>query len=337
MKFPYKIIIGVLGVALALVWSVQGVNFKDVWGILQQMNLYQAFAVLVLTTVNLLIRSLVWMLIVKPIKIVSLHSALSSYLVGVFSNLVLPFKLGDVAQGYSLSKKQEMSKITVVSAVLIQRVFEVSSLMLVMAFVGLLFSFPLLFERRTLVLGIGLIVGLAGLLLLYRYRVRVVRVIEKMVGKISPKLGRTIAKSLELVIQGTKVINSISDVSRILILSLLSWVVQIVMVRLTAEALNISIDLVASAVVLLIINFGLIIPLAPGNIGTFQFFSILALSLFSVTKSKALIFSVIFQVIQGIPVIIGGGLSLFQELFLSNYSGNSTASGKSRIMSNRNA
>jgi hypothetical protein len=50
------------------------------------------------------------------------------------------------------------------------------------------------------------------------------------------------------------------------------------MIKFTADALAIDIDLVASSVVLLVINIGLLVPLAPGNIGTFQVLGIIALS-----------------------------------------------------------
>ena len=216
MKFPIKMIIGAGGVVLALVWSVHGVDLNDVWVILKEMNVIQTCSVLVLTSFNLMIRSVVWMCIVRPIKVVSLNNAISSYLVGVFSNLVLPFKLGDIVQGYSLSRKQEISKISTVSAVVIQRIFEVTSLMLIMAFVGLAFSFPLLFQRRTLVLGIVVLIAITGLLYLYRKREWVIKGIEKMVSRISPMLGRTVAKVLEQFLAGTKVINSFTDVSKIM-------------------------------------------------------------------------------------------------------------------------
>lgn len=336
MNNPLKVIIGGLGVVLALMWSISGVDLSDVWKILKEMNIFQTLTVLLLTTLNLMIRAVVWMFIVRPIKVVSLYNALSSYLIGVFSNLILPFKLGDVAQGYSLSKRQEISKISTVSAVVIQRIFEVSSLVLVMISVGFLFSFPLLFQRRTLLLGVLVLTGISGLLYLYRKRERLIVSIEHAMSRISPKMGRNIAITIEQFLLGTKVINSISDVSKIMFLSLLSWVVQISMVKLTTEALGISIGLVASAVVLLVINLGLIIPIAPGNIGTFQFFSILALSIFSVSKPMALTFSIIFQAIQGVPVIVGGTYSLLQELISTKYPDNPAASGKNQIMSNRN-
>jgi uncharacterized membrane protein YbhN (UPF0104 family) len=82
------------------------------------------------------------------------------------------------------------------------------------------------------------------------------------------------------------------------------------MVKFTASSLDINIDIIASSIVLMIINIGLIIPLTPGNIGSFQFFGIIALSFFSVAKSKALAFAIIFQIIQGIPVILGGVISM---------------------------
>lgn len=335
MRVSFKVLIGIAGVVTGLAWSVQGVNFTDVLQIIKQMDISLTVGVLLLTMANLLIRSFVWMFIVRPIKVVPLYQALTSYLVGVFSNLVLPFKLGDVAQGYSLSRSQELSKISVVSAVLVQRIFEVTSLMLVMVFVGVVFSFPLLLQRNTVILGLLVLFGVVVIFYAYRTREHLMRGIERIVSRISPKLGKIAANWVEQILQGIKVVNNISDVSKITCLSLLSWGVQISMVRLTAEALQISIDIVASAVVLLVINLGLVIPLAPGNIGTFQFFSILALSIFSVPKSKALTFSVIFQLIQGIPVIIGGSYSLFQEIICSKYSVSSDVSNKNGIMSNR--
>ena len=331
MKLPYKIIIGVAGIAAAIAWSVQGVDLKNVLMILSEMNRTLSVGVLILTTVNLVIRSVVWKFIVSPIKPVPLRYAISSYLIGVFSNLFLPLKLGDVAQGYSLGRRQDMSKISVVSAVLIQRVFEVTSLLLIMSTIGALFSFPLLFQKQTLILGVLILCGICILLLLFRNREKVVLSIESIVEKFSPSAAKTISKSMDLFLTGTTAIHNLPDVLKIMIFSFLSWIVQILMVWFTAIALNISIDFLASSVVLLIINLGLTIPLAPGNIGTFQFFSIIALSLFSVSKSKALAFAIIFQVIQAIPVIFAGGFSLFNEYL------NGTRKSQGEIQNNKHS
>jgi uncharacterized protein (TIRG00374 family) len=320
MKYPVKIIAGILGIGAAIAWSVKGVDFGEVALILSRIDLLMTLGVLVLTTLNLLVRAYVWKFILNPIKPVPIGHAFSSYLIGVFSNLFLPFKLGDVAQGYSLGRREEVSKISAVSAVLIQRVFEVTSLLLIMAGMAMFISLPLLFQRRTVALGFLIMMAVSGLFIMFRKRDVVLSSLEAALSRISPEFANSISHAFDRFLAGTKALHSVSDVIKILSLSFLSWVVQIVMVRLTAAALGIKIDMAASGIVLLIINLGITIPLAPGNIGTFQVFSILALSLFSIAKPEALTFSIIFQLIQGVPVIIGGGFSLLQEAFFTRRS-----------------
>jgi glycosyltransferase 2 family protein len=316
MRFSLKTIFGIIGIILAIVYCIHGVNFKDVVKILRGMNPVQTALVFCLTTLNLVVRAMVFKLIVHPIKNIPAKQALSSYLVGVFSNLFLPFKLGDVAQGYFLGSRQDISKISAVSAVVVQRVFEVTTLLLFMLIVGIVFSFPLLLQERTLIIGVSILIGIVLLFVAFQKRETIGVFVQKIVSRYSPSLAATLRRYIELLFHGASAIHDMNAVIRIGMLSITSWVIQVVMVKYTADALNISLDLVASCVVLFIVNIGLIIPIAPGNIGTFQFFGILALSLFSVPKPQALLFSIIFQVIQGIPVIIGGSIILIKEMVL---------------------
>jgi glycosyltransferase 2 family protein len=318
MKFPLKTIAGICGLIIAIIYCIQGVNFKDIIKILRDMNHLQAIIVLCLTTFNLVIRAIVFKLIVNPIKRIPLTHALSSYLVGVFSNLFLPFKLGDVAQGYFLGRRQDISKISAVSAVFIQRIFEVTTLLVLMMIVALAFSIPLLVQRRTLIIGLLILIGIVLLIIAFNKKERVGAFVQKFLNRYSPSLAITVRQYVELFLQGTIAMNNPSRAIKITTLSILSWIVQIIMVKYTANALNISLDVVASCIVLFIVNIGLTVPIAPGNVGTFQFFGIIALSLFSVPKPQALLFSIIFQVIQGVPVIIGGGIILMREVLSKN-------------------
>lgn len=314
MKFSVKTLIGLAGIIIAIIYCIHGVNLKDVTEILKEMNFPQTFIVFCLTILNLIVRAMVFKMIVNPIKKIPVTHAISSYLVGVFSNLFLPFKLGDIAQGYFLGRRQEISKISAVSAVFIQRVFEVSTLLLLILFVALAFSFPLLFQRRTLIFGVLIILGISLLFIAFRKREKIGTFLQNVLSRYSLSFASSIKRYIELFLQGTSAMHNLPGVIKITSLSIVSWVIQIMMVNFTASALNISLDLVASSVVLFIVNLGLTIPIAPGNIGTFQFFGIVALSFFSVPKPQALLFSIIFQVIQGIPVIIGGSTILIREI-----------------------
>lgn len=307
-------LIGSIGLITAVLWAVHGVPFADVLEYLKRMNGLLLVVVFILTTVNLFIRAMVWRQVVGTLKPVSIIDALMNYVFGVFSNLFLPLKLGDVAQGYVLGKNQQINTVSAVSAVLIQRVFEVSSLLLVMSFVALGFSVPYLYQQRVLALILILLVVVLLLVVAYQMRGKLVDIVQQFLSRYSQKIAETVSFILDNFIRGTSAIQNKNTVFRILLLSIISWGVQICMVKYTADAMGIDIDFLAATVVLMIINIGLTIPLAPGNIGTFQVFGIIALSFYSVTKSKALAFSIVYQMIQGIPVIIGGALSLILYL-----------------------
>ena len=68
--------------------------------------------------------------------------------------------------------------------------------------------------------------------------------------------------------------------------------------------------LAAAAAVFLIIRVGTIIPNAPGNIGAYQFFCVLAMGLFGVDKSAAAAFSLLTYSIFTVPLLIGGTIAV---------------------------
>src|SRR5512136_1464400 len=99
MKKTLKTVLGVTGLTAAIVWSLHGVDLGRIGGDLHALNLRIMGIVLFLTTLNLLIRAMVWKAVLYPVKSISLRQSFANYLLGVFSNLFLPMKLGDLVQG----------------------------------------------------------------------------------------------------------------------------------------------------------------------------------------------------------------------------------------------
>ena len=84
MKYPVKIIAGILGIGAAIAWSVKGVDFGEVALILSRIDLLMTLGVLVLTTLNLLVRAYVWKFILNPIKPVPIGHAFPAISLGFF-------------------------------------------------------------------------------------------------------------------------------------------------------------------------------------------------------------------------------------------------------------
>jgi uncharacterized membrane protein YbhN (UPF0104 family) len=69
----------------------------------------------------------------------------------------------------------------------------------------------------------------------------------------------------------------------------------------------------ASWVVLAFVGIGVSLPSAPGFVGTFQFFTVAALALFSVDQQTAFSYSIVHHLSQYIPVTLFGWILLIKE------------------------
>jgi hypothetical protein len=75
-------------------------------------------------------------------------------------------------------------------------------------------------------------------------------------------------------------------------------------------ACRIDLPLGAAAIVLLVVRLGTAIPNAPANVGSFQFFTVLALRLFGEDKTVAAGFSLVYFLALTIPLWALGLLAI---------------------------
>jgi hypothetical protein len=67
-----------------------------------------------------------------------------------------------------------------------------------------------------------------------------------------------------------------------------------------------SLSFLGAVVVLLVINLGVSLPNAPANVGSYQFFCVLGLSVFQVEKSSAAGFSIFAFLALTLPLVFLG-------------------------------
>jgi len=89
-------------------------------------------------------------------------------------------------------------------------------------------------------------------------------------------------------------------------LSFLLWAAHTAIFYLALLALGLELPAYTSVVVLVFTSIGVLLPSGPGYIGTFQYFTILALALFAVPKEQALSYAVVAHMSQWVPVTILG-------------------------------
>ena len=89
-----------------------------------------------------------------------------------------------------------------------------------------------------------------------------------------------------------------------------SLMMQALALWLTARACGLSLALWMGGVVLVIIRVGVVIPNAPANIGTYQFFAALGMQLLGINRSVSAGFAIILFFVSMAPTWIIGFIAL---------------------------
>lgn len=128
--------------------------------------------------------------------------------------------------------------------------------------------------------------------------------------KIGQRLFHRLVQSVDQVAAGMRRIGLSSRFFAGFLIVLLALAMQALAIFLVAHAYGIQLVLWKSAVVLMIIRVGVVIPNAPANLGTYQFFAALGMQLFGVNRYAANGFALVLFVVLMAPTWITGFIAL---------------------------
>ena len=95
--------------------------------------------------------------------------------------------------------------------------------------------------------------------------------------------------------------------------SVLTPLLQALALWLMLQSYGLELPVLAAAAVLFLINLGVALPNAPANVGSYQFFCVLGLTLFGVDKTRAAGFSIFVFVAFTIPLLLAGFIAVTQS------------------------
>jgi glycosyltransferase 2 family protein len=255
-----------------------------------------------------------WHLLLHPIGRLSTVRATQAIYAGLFVNEVLPMRLGEVLRIYLVSRWIDARFGAVVPSLLVERFFD--AVWLALAFGITVFAVPL---PRYLVNAeeiLGFTAFAAAILFVYL-------VFRKKVNHERRPTGALIFHPLQRLQHfWGRMSDGVQEIGRSRYLyasfgiSLLLLLGQVLSYWFVMLAYGLQLSIWHGAAVFLIVHIGTMIPGAPSNVGTYQFFTVVGLTLFGVEKSLATSFSVVVFLILTIPLWLIG-LLVFGRLGLS--------------------
>jgi glycosyltransferase 2 family protein len=293
----------------ALIWVFHDIHGKSLLNDIGNIDWKWAAIAVFFDILSYICQGIRWEYLLRNIGKLSWVKTTQAIYAGLFTNEIFPMRFGEFVRAYLVTKWLSMDFISAVPSMAVERLFDGIWLALAIGLVSLFVPLPGNMMRAADIFGIIVIVLTVIFIAIIFWK-------EKTIEKTAT--GHTmIWKPLNSVIMSAgKIIAGIKNIGLSnyfyvsLFFSFMILVMQAIAFWLVMVSYGIHLSFWIGAVVLLIVHFGTAIPNAPSNLGTYQFFTVLGLSLFGVDKTTAAGFSLVVFVILTVPLWIIGLLAI---------------------------
>jgi len=311
----WKTAIGIIVSALFLFLAFRKVDFAELGAALENANYLYIIPVALLSLASVSVRSVRWRYLLRPVKEIGPRSLFSATFIGLMANNVLPARLGEFVRAYVIGERERISKSASFATIVLERILDGFTILffLVIVLVFYAVSFPGWLRNASY---FALIFYLAAILFLILLKVntrRAVGIAEFALRAFPGRMHDPVIRILHAFIEGLAVLHSARNVLIAGSLSVLVWLPHVLINHLLLVSFDIHLPVFASLLLLVSLAIGVMVPSAPGFIGTVQYVCVLSLALFGVPREQALSFSIVYHASVFIPVTAVGLVFLFAE------------------------
>jgi len=328
-----KNLLGYLFAAACLVWVFHDVGFHELAAHMKTIVWWVVGAGIACDILSYLCQGFRWKMLLRPTGNLPVLRTTQAIYVGLFTNEIIPLRVGELVRMFLVSRWLRVEFIAILPSYMVERMLDAIWLALAVGLVALFVPLP-----HELIVGEEVL----GVLILILTAVFTIAVLKK--GSTRPADASPIpaAPAVSSSARGARPATApavsgpprdarpLGFVSRVVaemagglqriglsrnfFLAALGsagiLVFQILAFWLIMVAMGIPLSVWQGAVALLIVHMGTAIPNAPSNVGSYQFFTVVALAVFGVDKTAAASFSVVAFVLLTVPLWVIGIVAL---------------------------
>ncbi len=252
------------------------------------------------------IKALRWRLMVLPQKKLPVLHSLSLYSAGQVVNIVMPALTGQVGRIFLFAKVEGLRKTFIFSTIVLEVLFDALTLVIFLMLTSLAFAFPEEYRTAGYVLS-GVTLGLVILLyIILHFQGRLEQTSRRWFRDRWPGFYISIRKFLRSFTKGIEMLQSSQNMAYSILLSLLYWTAHVFVIFFLFKSFGMGLPLAAAAVVMIVNTLLLMVPITPGNAGTFELAVKTSLEAFNVPGSDAVLFALALHLLDLLPLWIMG-------------------------------
>lgn len=261
-----------------------------------------------------LLQGIRWKLLLRPLGHVRAIRATQAIYIGLFTNEVVPLRFGEVVRAFFAARSLNTRITAIIPSIVVERFLDALWLAVGIGLCAMSVDLPKNLVTAAKILGgIVLIAAIAFVCVVLREERELEHGTLHHEGR--SKVAVAVAKFVDTLAAGLRDIGLSSGLYISALISAGMMVCQALAVWFIMLACGLDLPIGAGAVVMLVVRLGTAIPNAPANVGSFQFFTVLALGLFDVDKTTAAAFSIVDFFVLTTPLWIVGLFSLAQTGF----------------------
>ena len=281
-----------------LYFAFQGLSWSSVLEGFTKVSLNTPIIMIGVYCLGFILRAWRWKFLLP--RGISIGDSLGAVVLGYAANNVLPARLGEIVRAQAIGKKCQISRSLALASILVERVFD-GLVLTGLLYLGIRGGAIPSWASSIGLLGLSIFGGaLVFVLLLALTR----SLWEKKIRLFPSSKLRNILKQFAkgLILVGRTPFLPLTMLG----LTLTVWLVEGIMFYVAIQAFELRVPATAALFVMGLVNLGILVPSAPGYLGAFQYFGILALSAWQVPSGEALGCVVLIHACQYLPITLWG-------------------------------
>jgi uncharacterized protein (TIRG00374 family) len=310
-----NIAFGVLISGVCIYFAFRGIDFAALTASIASVNYFYIIPVVLIVIGAHCLRCYRWGKILDNLVSYDQKTLFVLGSIGYMAVGTLPARLGEFARPYLVKKRSGIKMSATMATIIVERVFDLLTLMLIMFIVLLKVDLPPGVEKAgfaMLTVSVSIFIILIVLAIKRDFSIKKIDAVLRMFPK---KIAEPLNRLAHSFIDGLQMLPDIGKTLYVFFLSVLIWA----LIGLSAYVLflgfGFDLSILDGYAITIAIALGVMVPAGPGFIGTFHAACAGTLVFFGIMKEDALAYSILLHFFQMTPIIVLGLAMLpFQKI-----------------------
>jgi uncharacterized protein (TIRG00374 family) len=312
--------LGLVISAVFLYLAFREIDYRELWETLAKTRWWWLLPGLGVYFIGVLVRTWRWQYLLKPLKKISISTLFPIINIGYMGNNVFPLRMGEVLRSVVLKRREDVAISGSLATIVVERIFDA---VVVFGFVLLNLgqlaglpgagTFAQLGSLAVWAVAIFLS-GLTVFILIAMFPKPATELIHGIINRILPERWREPVTGIaDRFLEGLMSLRSPKDALMIFLTSILIWSLETGLYWCVDQALGLGLNFGQLMLLNGVVNLVLLIPAAPGGLGTFDAAGRAVLEAFAIPAEPALGYTLVLRIALWVPITLVGAMYFMRE------------------------